>query len=78
MRWLLGLLIAMLGLGAGTVGTVAQDATPAAAEVTRTNVRYFLPYSGDGLASGLTVTETVEGHCLSSSLANIGRPDAWI
>lgn len=80
MRCLLVLIIALVGMGAGTGAATAQEATPASgdvASVARTNVRYFLPYTPDGLASGLTVTETVSGICAESSLADLGRPDAW-
>jgi hypothetical protein len=78
MRWLLVLMIALGGMGAGVA--TAQEATPTTgdvASVARTNLRYFLPYTPDGLASGLTVTETASGICADPSLADIGRPDAW-
>ncbi len=59
----------------------AQDATPAAdpgaTDVTRTDVRYLLPFGPDGLNPGLTVSATVEGVCGFSSIVALDRPDAW-
>jgi eukaryotic-like serine/threonine-protein kinase len=61
----------------------AQDATPTAAEpgatvtASRTDTRYVVPFTADGLNPGLTVTATIEGVCdFGSSIAN-SRPDAW-
>jgi hypothetical protein len=59
----------------------AQDATPTAdpgaTNVTRTDVRYLLPFGPDGLNPGLTVSATVEGVCGFSSIVALDRPDAW-
>src|SRR5581483_6523324 len=78
MRVLLVLLIAAAGFAPGAAGVAAQTGTPAASEIARTNLRYFLPFSEDGLASSLTVTKNVKGECLLPSLADVGRPDAWM
>ena len=80
MRCLLVLMIALVGMGSAADAATAQEATPTSgdvASVARTNIRYFLPYTPDGLASGLTVRESVSGFCADSSLADVGRPDAW-
>lgn len=78
MRTLLALLIGLTSL-LGVFLTSAQEATPAAApaSVARTNLRYFLPYSADGLAADLNVVAETSGVCLHPSLADVGRPDAW-
>jgi hypothetical protein len=55
----------------------AQDATPAAGQVARTDVRYVVPFGPDGLNPGLTVTTTEEGICGFASSAALERPDAW-
>lgn len=78
MRALLVLMIAAVGFGLGAAGGAAQEATPqAGTTVERTDVRYFLPYGPDGLAPGLAVAREIDGSCDETSLANIGRPDAW-
>ncbi len=65
----------------GPVMVSAQHATPAAGsgatDVTRTDVRYLLPFGPDGLNPGLTVSATVEGVCGFSSIVALDRPDAW-
>ena len=43
----------------------------------RTNVRYFFPFTGDGLNPALTVRAEERGSCGHESLASPGRPDAW-
>ena len=55
----------------------AQDATPAAGAMARTDVRYLLPFTPDGLNPGLTATATEEGVCGFSSIVAFDRPDAW-
>jgi hypothetical protein len=55
----------------------AQEATPAAGQSARTDVRYVLPYGPDGLNPGLTVTATEEGICGFPSIVALDRPDAW-
>jgi hypothetical protein len=55
----------------------AQDATPAAESLARTDVRYVLPFTLEGLNPGLTVTATVDGICGFSSIVALDRPDAW-
>ena len=90
MRRLFVSLAALLALGLrGPVLVAAQDATPAAqpatdpeagaprADLSRTDVRYFLPYGADGLNPGLTVTANASGVCGFESLATPGRHDAW-
>lgn len=61
----------------------AQEATPeasdlaSAANVPRTDTRFVVPFTADGLSAELTAASTVEGACtFDSSIAN-GRPDAW-
>jgi hypothetical protein len=54
----------------------AQEATPAAGSATRTDIRYLLPFTPDGLNPGLTAT-TTDGVCGFSSSAALDRPDAW-
>jgi hypothetical protein len=60
---------------------LAQDATPAAAAAgsrDRTDVRYVVPFTPDGLNPGLTATATEEeGMCGFPSSAALDRPDAW-
>jgi hypothetical protein len=55
----------------------AQDATPATGSSTRTDLRYLLPFTPDGLNPGLTATSTEEGVCGFASSAALDRPDAW-
>src|SRR5215218_8637046 len=55
----------------------AQEATPGAGSGTRTDVRYLLPFTADGLNPGLTATTTEAGVCGVSSSAALDRPDAW-
>ena len=59
----------------------AQDATPTAVSVSggdnRTDVRYILPFTPDGLNPGLTATTTEDGMCGFPSSAALDRPDAW-
>ena len=65
----------------GPVMVSAQEATPGArageTTVTRTNLRYLLPFGPDGVNADLTVTDTVEGVCDFTSTAALDRPDAW-
>lgn len=64
---------------------VAQDATPtaepASVDVTtglaRTDQRYFLPFTPDGLNPALSVTGNEQGLCGFTSTAALARPDAW-
>jgi len=73
-------LIAILVVLAPTLfgpAVAAQDATPAAGSLSRTDVRYLLPFTPDGLNPGLTATETAEGVCGFASSAALDRPDAW-
>jgi len=55
----------------------AQDATPAAGSPARTDIRYVVPFTPDGLNPGLTATATGEGVCGFASSAALERPDAW-
>jgi hypothetical protein len=82
MRRLLVALCALLTLAlAGPAVIAAQEATPepgtVAISVTRTDIRYLLPFTPDGLNPELTATATVEGSCGFSSIAVLDRPDAW-
>jgi len=79
---LLVALSALLALAlVGLVVVSAQEATPEAGAgetaVTRTEVRYLLPFGPDGVNAGLTVAATVEGVCGFTSTAALDRPDAW-
>src|SRR5687767_11815798 len=67
----LGVLVALAFAGPTVV--VAQDAAPTDA----TDVRYFVPFTPDGLNPGLTAAETIEGVCGFESIAVLGRGDAW-
>jgi hypothetical protein len=80
MRYLLAVLLAALSLPGSIGPAAARQATPTPidlASVPYTNVRYFLPFTPDGLAPGLTVAAEATGVCTSLSLADIGRADAW-
>jgi hypothetical protein len=55
----------------------AQEATPAAGAPARTDVRYLLPFTADGLHPDLHATTTEAGVCGFSSSAALERPDAW-
>jgi hypothetical protein len=86
MRGLLVLLGAWLALvTVHPSPTVAQDATPAAEPagtdaavgLARTDTRYFLPFTRDGLNPGLTVTGNEQGNCQVTSSVVLARPDAW-
>src|SRR4051794_30101041 len=61
----------------GPAHVLAQDATPATGSPARTDVRYVLPFTPDGLNPGLTATATEEGICGFDSSAALDRPDAW-
>jgi hypothetical protein len=83
MRRLLVALLVLLTPLLVVPAIAAQEATPEAAEmagtsdVARTDTRFVVPFTEDGLNPGLNVTSTEEGACtFSSSVAN-GRPDAW-
>jgi hypothetical protein len=83
MRRVVSMAFALTMLSAGLFGTSsAQEATPMPGEASmatmeRTNVRYVLPFAGDGLNPGLTVRAEEQGFCGHESLASPGRPDAW-
>jgi hypothetical protein len=68
-------------LGMAWTVVAAQDATPSPAGITapltRTNVRYYLPFSPSGLNPTLKVTDRADGTCDSGSSVLPGRPDAW-
>jgi hypothetical protein len=61
----------------GPAHVLAQDATPADGSTARTDVRYVLPFTPDGLNPGLTATTTEDGVCGFDSSASLDRPDAW-
>jgi hypothetical protein len=77
MRHRLVALLVLLALSLLSPAVAAQEATPAAGSVTRTDVRYVLPFTADGLNPGLTATTTEEGVCAFDSSAALDRPDAW-
>jgi hypothetical protein len=80
MRRVLLTAFAFVAASTGVFGDVAaQEATPArgTAAPMRTNVRYFLPFTGDGLNPGLSVRAEETGSCAHESLSSPGRPDAW-
>ena len=70
-------------LAFGPLGVAAQEATPTTVEPaagltpTRTDTRYVVPFTPDGLNPSLTVTSTVEGACTFGSVIANSRPDAW-
>jgi hypothetical protein len=70
------MLFGITALGGQSVAR-AQDATPAAGSVARTDLRYLVPYTPDGLHPDLTATTTEEGVCGFPSSAALDRPDAW-
>jgi hypothetical protein len=75
------ILVLVLVAGFVAVGhaapVTAQDATPEAGSLARTDLRYVLPFTPDGLNPGLTATATEEGVCGFSSIVALDRPDAW-
>ena len=80
MRCVVFAAVTLTMLAAGVFGTsLAQEATPSSgtANLMRTDVRYVLPFGGDGLNSGLTVRAEETGSCAHESLSSPGRPDAW-
>ena len=70
------MLFGITALGEQSI-TRAQEATPAAGSAARTDLRYILPFTPDGLNPGLTATTTETGVCGFSSSAALDRPDAW-
>ena len=74
-------LLVLLTLAPLSPAVAAQDATPtvstAAGPGERTDIRYVLPFTPDGLNPGLTATATGEGVCGFDSSAALDRPDAW-
>ena len=81
MRRLLVVITAFITLG--PLAAAAQEATPTAVEpgarVTsdRTDTRYVVPFTPDGLNPGLTATSPTEGTCTFGSSVAPSRPDAW-
>jgi hypothetical protein len=71
------LVVGLVGFGHSALVTRAQEATPASGSPARTDVRYVLPFTPDGLTPGLTATATVAGVCGFTSSAALERPDAW-
>ncbi|HLL51046.1 MAG TPA: hypothetical protein VK356_10300, partial [Thermomicrobiales bacterium] len=80
MRRLLILIAACMTFGPSAVA--AQDATPTAVEpganvaANRTDTRYVVPFTPDGLNPGLNVTSRTEGICTFGSSIAHSRPDA--
>jgi hypothetical protein len=78
-------LVLIMVVGLVTFGPTArvraQDATPTASTASgqsaRTDLRYVLPFSPDGLNPGLHATMTADGICAFPSSAALDRPDAW-
>ena len=77
MRHRLVALLVLLALTLLSPAVAAQEVTPAAGSPARTDIRYVLPFTPDGLNPGLTATATEEGVCGFSSSAVLDRPDAW-
>ena len=77
MRHRLLALLVMLALTLLSPAVAAQEATPTAGSPTRTDVRYLLPFTADGLNPGLHATTTEAGVCADPSSAALDRPDAW-
>src|SRR5262245_57725566 len=86
MRCLIALIGVWLVLAlVAPVRVAAQDATPTAVsvpaglttEIARTDKRYFLPFTPDGLKPGLTATGNERGDCQYASSVALARPDAW-
>ena len=81
MRRLLVVITALITFG--PLAAAAQEATPTAGEpearVTsdRTDMRYVVPFTPDGLNPGLTVASSTEGACTFGSSVAYSRPDAW-
>ena len=81
MRRLLILIAACMTFGPSAVA--AQDATPTAVEpganvaANRTDTRYVVPFTPDGLNPGLNATSRTEGICTFDSSIAHSRPDAW-
>jgi hypothetical protein len=75
-HWLIALLVVLAPALFGPA-VAAQEATPAAGSPARTDIRYILPFTPDGLNPGLTATATEEGVCGFASAAALDRPDAW-
>jgi hypothetical protein len=76
------ILIAGLVAFGPTARVAAQEATPAASTEAgagdRTDLRYVLPFTPDGLNPALTATTTEEaGVCGFASSVALDRPDAW-
>jgi hypothetical protein len=74
---LVSLLVAFVTIA--PLAAVGQEATPepGTAAVTRTDIRYVLPFGPDGLNTTLTVAGDEAGICISDSLAALDRPDAF-
>ena len=72
-------IVMLLGIMAlsGPLVTSAQDATPTAGSTARTDVRYLLPFTPDGLNPGLTASTEEKGVCGFPSVAALDRADAW-
>jgi hypothetical protein len=81
MRRLLVVIAAFIAFG--PFAAAAQDVTPTAVEPgagvtpTRTDTRYVVPFTPDGLNPGLNVTSSIEGACTFGSSIAYSRPDAW-
>ncbi len=76
--FLVMMVVAFLGVTApGGQSAGAQEATPAAGQSARTDVRYVVPFGPDGLNPGLTAATTEDGVCGFPSSAALERPDAW-
>jgi hypothetical protein len=74
---LVSLLVAFVTIA--PVAAFGQETTsePGTAAATRTDMRYVVPFTPDGLNPGLTATATEEGVCSFASSAALERPDAW-
>ena len=81
MRRLLVVITAFITFG--PLAAAAQEATPTAGEPgaratsDRTDTRYVVPFTPDGLNPGLTAASPTEGACTFGSSIAHSRPDAW-
>ena len=86
MRCVLVLVVALAGLFSAAFSATAQEATPvigstagqSAAGLVRTDVRYFLPFTSNGVNPSLAVSGNESGVCDAGSVSDPARPDAWL
>jgi hypothetical protein len=74
MRALLVVVLAFVSTVVAVDGVAARQEEPA---LTRTDLRFVVPFSPAGLSPALTVGANETGTCIAQSLAAAGRSDAW-